>query len=213
VLYLASTRLTLALCLPLAIVAEVLGGPILTVWVGSEYAQYGHLVAMLGMAIALDTALWPLAPILQGVGHPGRLALAASVAAAANLGASLALIGPFGLTGVALGTVFGAAVGWVVLLPYALRILGVPFSRAWREALGPTVLPAALNGSLLFVFTWLFDPTSPASVVGLAVLGLAGFAVAYLLHPATRLERQTIVETVRRFRGLGGAQPGAGRGA
>jgi hypothetical protein len=70
-----------------------------------------------------------------------------------------------------------------------------------------------LNGSLLFVFSWLFDPTSPASVVGLAVLGLAGFAVAYLLQPATRLERQTIVETVRRFRGLGGAQPGAGRGA
>src|SRR5262249_25170115 len=90
VLYLASTRLTLALCLPLALVATVLAGPILAVWAGAEYTRYGYLTAILGAAIALDTALWPLAPILQGTGHPGRLALAASIAALVNLGASVA---------------------------------------------------------------------------------------------------------------------------
>lgn len=212
VLYLASTRLTLALCLPLAIVASVLGGPILAVWVGSEYARYGHLVAILGMAIALDTALWPLAPILQGVGHPGRLALAASLAAAVNLGASIALIGPFGLTGVALGTVFGAAVGWAVLLPYALRVLAVPFTRAWREALGPAVIPAAGIGTLLYAFARLFEPASTAVVIGLAFLGLAGYAASYLLLPATGLERRTIRDTTRRVLRLEHAEPSAGRG-
>jgi len=212
VLYLSSTRLTLALCLPLAIVAAVLAGPILAVWVGSEYAQYGHLVAILGMAIALDTALWPLAPILQGVGHPGRLALAASVAAAANLGASIALIGPLGLTGVALGTVFGAAVGWAVLLPYALRVLAVPFTRAWREALGPAVIPAAAIGALLFALARLFEPASTAGVIALAFLGVAGYTASYLLLPATGLERRTIRDTTRRVLRLEHTEPSAGRG-
>jgi O-antigen/teichoic acid export membrane protein len=213
ILYLASTRLTLALCLPLALVAALLGGPILAVWVGGEYARYGYITAILGAAIALDTALWPLAPILQGVGRPGRLALAASIAAVANLGASIMLIYPLGLAGVALGTVFGAAVGWAVLLPYALRVLGVSYTRAWREALWPAVLPVVTSAALILTLARLLEPARPAGVIGLAVLGLAGYAACYFLLSATALERQTIREAARRVLRLARAEPSVGAGA
>lgn len=210
ILYLASTRLTLALCLPLVLVAALLGGPILAVWVGGEYARYGYISAILGAAIALDTALWPLAPILQGVGRPGRLALAASIAAVANLGASLLLIYPLGLAGVALGTVFGAAIGWAVLLPYALRLLGVPYTRVWREALWPAVLPVVMSAAVILTLARLLEPARPAAVIGLVVLGLAGYAACYLLLSATALERQTIREAAGRVLRLARAVPGEG---
>lgn len=212
-LYLASTRLTLAICLPLALVAAVLGGPILALWVGGEYARFGGLVAILTVAIALDTALWPLAPILQGVGHPRRLALATSVAAVANLAASIALIGPLGLTGVALGSIVGAAIGWSALVPYALRVLAIPFARAWRQALVPALLPAVLSGPPLFVVVRLLEPTSLAGVLGFALLGLASYAAGYLLLPETALERETIRDAARGLLRLGREQRSARRGA
>ena len=199
VLTLASTRLTLAICLPLGLVAGMLGAPILALWVGSEYARYGGLVAILAGAISLETALWPLSAVLLGVGRPRRLALATSLAAVANLAASVALIGPLGLAGVAFGSVFGAALSWVLLVPYALRMLALPVGRAWREGVLPALLPLGMIAPVVFVLARMHEPTSLVGVLGLLLLGCTGYAAGYLFLPATGLERQTIRETAHRL--------------
>src|SRR5262245_19735364 len=73
-LYITSTRLTLAILLPVGGVLIVLTRPILTAWVGAAYADYAHLVAILTLANLIGISMWPAASILQSMARYRLLA-------------------------------------------------------------------------------------------------------------------------------------------
>jgi O-antigen/teichoic acid export membrane protein len=66
-LYLTSTRLSLVLFVPVGLILVILAGPILTVWVGAQYAAYSPLVAILTCASLIVTSQWAAVSILQGM--------------------------------------------------------------------------------------------------------------------------------------------------
>ncbi len=123
------------------------GGDVLALWVGPkltiENHQLAHRILMILLSahlIALPCSI--LRAFLFGLGIVRVPAGIYIIEAALNLGLSLLLCTSHGIEGVAWGTAIPVAlVELGVLLPYALRNLGLSWSRLFREALGPQVLP------------------------------------------------------------------------
>lgn len=197
-LYLTSTRLTLAIFLPIGATVTLLAGPILSVWVGQEYAPYAYLVVILTLASLIDTSQWPASSILSGMARHRPLAAISIGSALANLAISIALVQRLGIVGVALGTLIPTAIeSAFLMLPYTLRQLGV----GAREALAEIALPALvpLAPTLLVLLVWR-QAAMPASALALALIGgtaVAAYAIGYLAVGARAFERQAYGEILR----------------
>ena len=82
-----------------------------------------------------------------------------------------ALIRPFGLVGVAVGTLIPVTVSAAfVLYPAACRRVGLPLSRPLTQAIVPALWPAAIMGALL----WFGRHLPPGGLLGVALHAAAG---------------------------------------
>jgi O-antigen/teichoic acid export membrane protein len=189
-LYLSGTRLALAIFLPLACTVTVLAHPLLRLWVGAAYADNVGIVAILSIAGALISTEWLATAVLQGMARHRLQGVAAVCCALGNVAVSAALVGPLGLTGVALGTLIAAVVESSIVMPYAARVIGVTASDWMKRILLPTLLPAAAMTAFLYVVEINAEPESIPALIGTAALGVAIFAVSYLTIGASRSERQ-----------------------
>lgn len=98
------------------------GGPVIAVWIGEEYrAAVLPLVVLIG-GVFFELAQMPSVNLLFALGRQGFLARIGFLEAVVNLGLSLALVGPLGLLGVALGTTIPLVLlRSVVQPPYVCR--------------------------------------------------------------------------------------------
>lgn len=178
-LFLTSTRLTVAIALAIGLPIALLGGPILDIWVGEEFAGYGAVVAILTAAMIVDLPSYAAAAVLQSIGRHGPIAWMATASAVANVALSIALVGPLGFEGVALGTLIASGVEIIVfVLPYAARVLDVSLGRLLAAVVVPLLLPAAaLAGAVIAGDALLPVTTLPRLVV---VVGVAVFAFGVL---------------------------------
>ena len=81
--------------------------------------------------------------ILKGAGQHRLLAVTNATTAVVNVLLSVVLIGPFGLAGVAVGTLVPVVVsGALVIFPRACRRVGLPVSTVLRQAVWPAIWPA-----------------------------------------------------------------------
>jgi O-antigen/teichoic acid export membrane protein len=212
-LFLTATRLSLAITLAVALPLIVLGGSILSLWVGSQYGKYGDLVAILAASAVFDLVAWPAGSVLQGIErHPplARIALGNGIT---NLLLSVALVGAFGVEGVAVGTLV-ASVGATMLFvfPYTARSLGISFSDLGREVLVRLVVPGTALAAILVAMSSSMAVTSLARLVAVLAVALSGYALAYVVvgagpreRDAYRLAASAVVRLVwplpgRRFR-------------
>jgi O-antigen/teichoic acid export membrane protein len=198
-LFTTSTRASLALFLAISCSVAVLAGPFLRAWVGPAYADKGNLVLILVAAGLLEISAWPAAAILQGMARHRLLAVFSIGSALANLGLSIALVRPLGITGVALGTLVATAAEMLFFVfPFALRIADVDARSAVRLVLVPTLVPAVPAIAALYAMR---EALAPRSLVSVALIGFAGglvYLAAYLAFEASRPERETV-----RLAGLG----------
>lgn len=179
--YVVGTRLTLALILMLGAVLITLAGPILTMWVGAEYAVYAGVVAILALAHLIVTVRWSAVAILQAMARHRILAVSSLTAGLANLGLSLWLVHPLGLTGVALGTVIPIALEYFcVILPFSLYVTGVRFKEVVSEVFVPALLPAVPMLLVLYGLRMSFAPVSLPAILAVSVAGLFTYVVTYL---------------------------------
>jgi O-antigen/teichoic acid export membrane protein len=189
-LYLVGTRLTLVVFTPVAAALILLGRPLLSAWVGPQYADAATLVTILTLASMIDTSQWAAGSVLQGMTRQWPLALLSVGAALANLALSIVLVQRIGVLGVALGTLAPTAiVNLCGVLPYALRVLRVGPGTLLRQALLPALLPAA---PMVIVLLALRDGLHPASLLAVGAVSAAGLLVylaAYLGLGASGAER------------------------
>jgi O-antigen/teichoic acid export membrane protein len=189
-LYITSTRITLAVSLPIGLTLIILGEQILTVWVGVAYAEYAYLIAILVTAILIDTSQWPAGFILQGMTKHHPLALMTVASGVANLTLSLILVNYLGLAGVALGTLIPSTVVCIGLVaPYAMRILGVNLAEMVTKVLWPALLPAVPMSVVMLALHQFFEPASIIYLLLVAGLGVLPYPMAYLLMNANEFER------------------------
>src|SRR5207247_7288175 len=114
----------------------------------ADYASAAPLVVILiGGSVAL-TSVYPAGAILQGMGRFKVVAVTSISSGIANLALSIVLIGPLGVTGVALGTLVPTAIeALVFVIPYTMYVLHVsPRSLLLRTWVAPLLaaVPAVL---------------------------------------------------------------------
>ena len=201
VLFTTATRLTLMISLPISLMMVFLGDWLLSAWVGAEYAVYAYLVTILTIAILIDTLNWPAALILQGMGCHHRLAPIAIGSGLANVVLSLLLVGPFGLAGVAMGTLIPTVIETTAfVIPYAMRTIGVRPLELLKDVLLPVVAPGVMMVIVLTVLrhyvsaTTLLEIGSVGGVAGMIYLG------TYLAIGARGAERALVISAVARVR-------------
>jgi O-antigen/teichoic acid export membrane protein len=190
-LYTGGTRLTLVLLLPMTCSLLVLGGAILTLWVGPSYAENEPLLRILTIAALASTSQAPASSILKGMARHRPLAVSSLCAGIANLGLSLLLVGPFGLLGVAIGTLIptlAESLGFV--LPYTLWVLRVSVSDVIRDIVMPTFIPAGVMTATLYALTTIIEPFSLPSLLLVIAVATVVYLLAYLLIGASTSERQ-----------------------
>jgi O-antigen/teichoic acid export membrane protein len=185
--------MTLLLFLPLGGCLAILAGPFLVAWVGPAYEEQAVLVAVLLLAGLFDTAQWPAAAILQGIAHHRPVAFMSAGSAVANLLLSLALVHPFGLLGVALGTLIPTTIECTVfLMPYALRTLRLRFSDLFLRVLVPTILPILPAMLAVAAVRAVLTPSGILPLAFTGALGVGVYGLVYLLCGATAAERRVV---------------------
>jgi O-antigen/teichoic acid export membrane protein len=202
-LYVWSSRLTLAIFVPIGCTIAMLAADVLTIWMGPEYGTYSPLVVVLVLALGLDIAQWPAGRILQGTARVRPMAVVAAATGVANLILSIVLARRFGLIGIALGTLLPTAVASLtVVMPYSMRKIGVPAIDMLKEVMWPSLLPAVPAVMVVYALRWSFAPLTLVPVTGIAVAGIATYYVTYLRIAASRVEQQTYrtfaLSTIRR---------------
>ena len=176
------------------------GQAAITTWVGAGYEESWPLLLILfvSQVVAMPTSV--MRSVLFGMGQvrvPSLLYLAQAVA---NLGLSLALIGPLGLTGVAVGTLIPVVlIELGLLLPYAMRELGMGPGLLTRRVVLPQLLPLIALAVYSLAVRWGVE-----SVLGWTRLGLvAGGGGLVLVGTWALCHRRLLRERFRR----GGSRP------
>jgi O-antigen/teichoic acid export membrane protein len=198
-LYLASTRVTLALMFPLGLCTAFLSADLLELWVGAQYRDQAVLVVILVIASVAFTSQWPAGSVFQGMGRFGPFAVASLLSGVANVALSLLLVRPFGLVGVAVGTLVPTVLeAFFFAGPYSMRKLGIPGTALLRQVLAPTVLPALPCAAVLVAALGLGGEPSWVGLVVTGALATGVYLGGYLLAPAAGQERAVVTAIMRR---------------
>ncbi|HSE97221.1 MAG TPA: oligosaccharide flippase family protein [Blastocatellia bacterium] len=181
--FLQGTRLSLAMVIPIACGLALMAGPLVHLWVGPAFAGSVPIIHILAAVVIYRVGNATATTLLKGAGHHRLLAFSNLAIGVMNLVLSLALVGRYGLVGVAIGTLIPlAAVSMFVLFPAACRRTQVSIGHALREAVWPALWPAMLMAAFLLIsrelsgtgLAWIAVEAIAAGILYVAVfLGLA----------------------------------------
>ncbi len=176
-----SVRYAAYLAFPMILVLIILGEPILSVWMGPEYAV-GSVIAILAVGFLATVTNQPILSILTGLnahGRPGFARLGGSICA---VGFAVLALGPFGwgLPGAAAAISVPLTVVDGVYLPIlACQRLGLPLRTYLLKAFsGPVGCAVPFAACLVFARAVFADRALAALVCGMTVGGLV-LMVAY----------------------------------
>lgn len=177
-LFLRSTRLNLAIGLPVIGAYVVLGDLFIGLWMGPEFADQAYVVLLiLALTQILSCPHHPIASILYGIGRHRALAMLRLTEGVINLGASIVLVKSMGLAGVALGTAIPHTIIFGFIVPlYACRLLGVPWWQYVRQSLVGPLLNAVPFG----VAAWLVRQYMPPANLLVFFADIAALSLLYL---------------------------------
>lgn len=145
-LWLRMTKYTLALTWPMAACLALCAGPVLRVWVGPTFAEHFAVVQVLVGTFLVTAHNHAAFSVLGAMRRVGALAKGYTLPQAVlNLVLSLALVRPFGILGVALGTMIPAVLLEYHFLRFVLSELDLPWRRLWTDVLRPTLVPGMVS--------------------------------------------------------------------
>ncbi|MCH8852702.1 MAG: oligosaccharide flippase family protein, partial [Planctomycetes bacterium] len=160
-LFLKSTKYALYIALPIVAVLTLGGGPLVGLWMGSDY-QAPLVLTVLAVGHLASLSQRPAFCVLIGMHRHGTPAVAEALAAGVSIGLSVLFIGKFGwgLLGAALAVALPVTVGGgVAVLVSACRVFKVSIAEYTRRLLpGPVaaVFPFALA---LAAARWFWEAT------------------------------------------------------
>jgi O-antigen/teichoic acid export membrane protein len=207
-LMLEGTRLSLAMVVPIAAVLILLAAPLVRAWVGVQMLGSVPVIQILAVTVALRVGNATGTTVLKGAGRVRYLALVNITAGIVNLVLSALLIRPFGLIGVAVGTLIPVGFATVfVLFPAACRRVGLPVIQVARHAVWPALWPALVVGGSLTLMRRISSGTLLAVAVEATVATVAYLALFLIaVGPRDRTEYAgKLLELVGRPRHLASA--------
>lgn len=172
------------------------GGPVIAVWIGDEYrAAVLPLVVLIG-GVFFELAQTPSINLLFALGRQGFLARIGFIEAALNLGLSLALVGPLGLLGVALGTTIPLVLLRSLVQPvYVCRQIDLALP-AYLGGVARVAIPAMVLQAPLWLLLAELGTNTPWLAIGVAVAAWPILAALLFFIAFGRPERAALTEAV-----------------
>jgi O-antigen/teichoic acid export membrane protein len=175
--FLTGTRWVLYLVLPVHLGLLFFGRPFLARWIGG--LQYADLcfpaVAILAATLTIGVAQSVAARILYGMGKLRLFARLALVEAGLNLALCFALVGPYGLVGVAVAVAIPNVLFCLFAIGYACFVLEVSAARYFLASWLKPALAACVSAAVWW-FATPVEATWRALATGIG-LGLAAYAL------------------------------------
>jgi O-antigen/teichoic acid export membrane protein len=168
-IFIQGTRLSLATVIPVGGATMLMAGPLVEAWVGPGFSGSVLVLRLLSLAVIIRVGNATAGTVLKGAGGHRLVAYTNVAAAVVNLALSIALVKPFGLAGVAVGTLIPSGLAsTLVLFPAGCRRVQLPLWRALTEAVWPAVWPAAVMAAFVLATRSRIGPTLAAVVAELA---------------------------------------------
>jgi O-antigen/teichoic acid export membrane protein len=189
-IFVQGTRLSLAGVIPLGGSLILLAEPLVNAWVGPEFAGSAIVLQVLSLSVIVRVGTSTATTVLKGAGNHRMVAFTTLAAAFVNVAVSLALVKPFGLAGVALGTaipVCGASAA--ILFPAGCRRVNLPLGRGLSEAVWPAVWPAVIMTAFVLA-TRDYVPASLFAVGGEIALAVLIYGVVFFFFSLGAPERR-----------------------
>ena len=165
------TLLSLGLAVPICTGLSVLAGPVVDAWMGPRFQGSAIVVRLLLCVVLVRIGASSATVILRGAGQHRLLAVTNATTAIVNVLLSIALVGPLGIAGVAIGTLVPVSVGIAfVLFPRACARVGISAWDMLRHAIWPAIWPTVGLAGVL----WVGQPFAGARLSGLAALLVVG---------------------------------------
>lgn len=196
------TRIALGLVAGVTLGLIAFGRPLIQLWMGPGFEGTVVPLYILALAGIVMVAQGPTGTILLGVGRHRLVAWSSVAEIAGNIILSVALVGRFGLTGVAIGTAVPfAIINALVLMPVACRAVNVPLRIFLRNATVPTLaalLPAMIVVALLRTAGGV--ASIPMLAVQATIVGLV-YALAFWTIGLSSTDRLRYTASIRQFSG------------
>jgi O-antigen/teichoic acid export membrane protein len=200
-LTLRSTRFCAVLLVLTSLPLLLYGEPILSLWVGADYAHRSILfLEILTIANIIRQCMLPYAIIVAGNGLQRDVLFAPLMEGVVNLALSVVLAYQFGAVGVAIGTLVGAIVGASLLTVQSMHKTrsAIPVSRVdfvFRGVARPFACSVPLFGYFFYLHgkVWLhgYAASAPITLLTFALLWTVGL---------TRSDRDFFVSAIRGWR-------------
>ena len=199
-LFLTGTKYAFAMALSLWVLCLSLGTQAIVAWIGPEFASAGPVLVILAGAMVLATVEGVAASVLAMTGHHRATSRAALVSALVNIVASLLLIRPYGILGVAIGTLVAGLTIDLVLVPrLAFAAYGVRAMDFVRHVLAPAAVSAGVQLISIDLIKRAWEPQTLPEICVVSLAGVLVFAscfwrlgipsqhrTAFLRHLSTR---------------------------
>jgi O-antigen/teichoic acid export membrane protein len=192
-IFLVGTRLSLAAVIAIGGVLILMARPLVTAWVGTDFVGSIIIVRLLAFTVIMRTGNATAATLLKAAGSHRLVAFTNGITALVNLSLSIALVGPLGLTGVAIGTLVPVcASAMFVLFPAGCRRVQLSLWRVLAVAIWPAVWPAAVMAAYVAITTPLVGGSLAA--VGVHMMTAAAlYGITFLFFGISAAERRFYV--------------------
>ncbi|HZB25211.1 MAG TPA: oligosaccharide flippase family protein, partial [Vicinamibacterales bacterium] len=147
---LQGTLLSLVMVVPIAVALVLLADRVVLAWVGPEMRGSVPVIRILAFAVAIRVGNATATTLLKGAGEHRMLAWTNLGTGVVNVLLSIALIKPYGLVGVAVGTLIPIACSSIFIVqPAAYRRVRLPMGAAFRQSVWPAIWPAFVVSGFL----------------------------------------------------------------
>jgi O-antigen/teichoic acid export membrane protein len=202
------TRIALALVVCVALGLVVFGRGLIHIWMGSGFEATVVPLYVLALAGIVMVAQGPTGTILLGTGRHRLVAVASIAEITANAILSIALVGRFGLTGVAIGTAIPfTLINVFILMPAACRSVGLSIGAFAYETVIPTLIALAPAVALSLALRFGGEVTSVTMLtVQSVIVGLA-YVIAFWALGLRAADRARYAASIRQLSGAMPATP------
>ena len=182
---LQGTRVSLVRVVPITAALILLADPLVHEWLGDKAASMAGtipIIQILATSVAIRVGNATGTTVLKGAGEHRMLAFVNLATGLVNLVLSVAFIKPFGLVGVAYGTLIPIAISAIfIVFPAACRRVGLPIGVAVRHSVFPALWPALIVGTVLAITRHISSGTLLAVLVQATGGGLLYLALFFVI--------------------------------
>jgi O-antigen/teichoic acid export membrane protein len=177
-LYKNGTRAMITISLPMLLTMILRGPTFIGLWMGPQYShRSGVVLTILSIALFFASANRTATSIAFGMGKHRAQAMWAIGEGVANLTLSVILARPFGIYGVALGTMVPNLFAQLVFWPgYVSQLVGLSRYEVFRRIWGPVILSAIPYA----IATYCVERFFPVHSLGLFFLQVAATLPVFL---------------------------------